>query len=175
MTKIKNQKGMTLVELLIACLMTFIIGSVALEFYSSQHNQWLAQTDISDMQQNVRALKDELTTSLRSAGYGIITGHPRLIVTSNRLAIFRKDSTKIDTIQYFLSSADPDHPSLVKQINQDAPQVFAEDIESLQFSRTGNVITVTLVAKEGRRDPEYALDGYRRRTIVVSAEVRNKL
>lgn len=175
MTKIKNQKGITLVELLIACLMTFIIGSAALEFYSSQHNQWLAQTDISDMQQNARALKDELTTSLRSAGYGIIAGHPRLLMTSNRLAIFRKDSTKIDTIQYYLSTADPDHPSLVKQINQDAPQVFAEDIESVQFSRTGNIITVTLVAREGRRDPEYALDGYRRRTIVVSAEVRNKL
>ncbi len=175
MVRVKNQKGITLVELLIACLLTFIVGSAALEFYSSQHNQWLAQTDVSEMQQNARALKDELTTSIRSAGYGIIVGHPRMVVTSNTLTIYRKDSTKIDTIQYYLSTANPDHPSLVKQINQDTPQVFAEDIESVQFSRSGNLITVTLVAREGRRDPEYAGDGYRRRTLIVSAEVRNKM
>ena len=175
MVRIKDQKGITLVELLIACLLIFIVGSVALEFYASQHNQWLAQTGVSDMQQNARALKDELTTSIRSAGYGIIAGHPRMAVTSNTLTIYRKDSTKIDTIRYYVSSADPDHPSLVKQINQDSPQVFAEDIESVQFAQTGNLITVTLVAREGRRDPEYAGDGYRRRTLVVSAEVRNKM
>lgn len=175
MIRIKDQKGITLVELLIACLLTFVVGSAALEFYASQHNQWLAQTDISDMQQNARALKDELTTSIRSAGYGIIAGHPRMVVTSNTLTIYRKDSTKIDTIKYYVSTADSDHPSLVKQINQDTPQVFAEDIESVQFVRTGNVITVTVVAREGRRDPEYALDGYRRRTVVVSAEIRNKM
>ncbi|MCK4224836.1 MAG: prepilin-type N-terminal cleavage/methylation domain-containing protein [candidate division Zixibacteria bacterium] len=175
MVRVKNQKGITLVELLIACLLTFIVGSAALEFYSSQHNQWLAQTDVSEMQQNARALKDELTTSIRSAGYGIIVGHPRMVVTSNTLTIYRKDSTKIDTIQYYLSTANPDHPSLVKQINQDTPQVFAEDIESVQFSRSGNLITITLVAREGRRDPEYAGDGYRRRTLIVSAEVRNKM
>jgi len=175
MVRIKNQKGITLVELLIACLLTFIVGSAALEFYSSQHNQWLAQTDVSDMQQNARALKDELTTSIRSAGYGIIAGHPRMLVRSDTLDIYRKDSTKIDTIRYYVSTADSVHPNLVKQINQDSPQVFAEDIESVQFTRTGNLITVTLVAREGRRDPEYALDGYRRRTIIVSAEVRNKM
>ena len=175
MVSLKDQKGITLVELLIACLLTFILGSAVLEFYASQHNQWLAQTDVSDMQQNARALKDELTTGIRSAGYGIIAGHPRMVVTSNTLTIYRRDSTKVDTIRYYVSSSDPDHPALVKQINQDTPQVFAEDIESVQFVRTGNVITVTLVARESRRDPEYALDGYRRRTVVVSAEIRNKM
>jgi Tfp pilus assembly protein PilW len=175
MARIKDQKGITLVELLIAALLTFIVGSAALEFYSSQHNQWLAQIDVSDMQQNARALKDELTTNIRSSGYGIIAGHPRMLVASNALTIYRKDSTKIDTIRYYVSTADSAHPNLVKQINRDTPQVFAENIESVNFTRAGNLITVTLVAREGRKDPEYALDGYRRRTIVVSAEIRNKM
>ncbi|UCB51936.1 MAG: hypothetical protein JSV10_08085 [Candidatus Zixiibacteriota bacterium] len=173
MARIRNEKGITLVELLIALLMTFVIGSVAMEFYASQHNHWLAQTDVSDMQQNVRALLDELTRNIRSAGYGIIAGHPRIRVTSNALAVFRKDSTKIDTILYYVSTLDPDHPNLVKQINRDSPQVFAEDIESIQFVRTGNLVTVTLVAREGRRDPEWYGDGYRRRTLVAAAELRN--
>ena len=173
MPNIKSQKGMTLLELLIACFLTFVIGAAALEFYSSQHNQWLAQNDVSDMQQNIRALLDELTTNIRSAGFGIITSHPRIRVTSNALAIFRRDSTKIDTTLYYVSNADPKHPNLMKQLNQDAAQVFAENIESIQFSRTGSLVTVTLVAREGRRDPELPGDGYRRRTLVADVELRN--
>ncbi len=175
MVKIKDQKGITLVELLIALLMTFIVGSAALEFYASQHNQWLAQTDISDMQQNVRALIDELTRSIRSAGYGIIVGHPSLRVTSDTLMVFRRDSTKIDTIQYYICFADTLHPNLVKKINQSAAQVFAEDIESVRFVRSGALITVAMVAREGRIDREYSGDGYRRRTLIARAEVRNRM
>ena len=175
MVKIKDEKGMTLVELLVALLLTFIVASAALEFYASQHNQWLAQTDISDMQQNARALLDELSRNIRSAGYGIIVNHPSVRVTSDTLIIFRNDSTKIDTIQYYICFEDALHPNLVKQINQDSPQVFAEDIESVRFMRSGALITVRLVAREGRRDPEYSGDGYRRRTLVARAEVRNRM
>ena len=173
MHKIKGEKGVTLVELLIALLMTFIVGSAALEFYVSQHNQWLTQTDISDMQQNARALIDELSRNIRSAGYGILFGHPSIRVTSDTLTIFRKDSTKIDTIQYYVCFADSLHPNLVKKINQGAASVFAEDIESVQFLQSGALITVSLVAREGRKDPEYVGDGYRRRTLIARAEVRN--
>ena len=175
MTKIKGEKGMTLLELLIALLMTFIVGSAALEFYVSQHNHWLAQTDISDMQQNARALLEELSRNIRAAGYGIIVTYPSVRVTSDTLFIFRKDSTKIDTVQYYVSFADTLHPNLVKKVNQGAAEVFAEDIESVQFVRSGAVITVTLVAREGRIDREYSGDGYRRRTLVARAEVRNRM
>jgi Tfp pilus assembly protein PilW len=173
MPDIRNQKGMTLLELLLACLMTFIVGAAALEFYSSQHNQWLAQNDVSDMQQNARALLDELTTNIRSAGYGIITGHPRIEMTSNTVTLYRKDAAKIDTISYYVDASDSKHPNLMKRLNQDNPQVFAEDIESVQFLRVGTLVTVTLVAREGRRDPEYTGDGYRRRTFVADVELRN--
>jgi hypothetical protein len=175
MVKIKDERGITLVEVLIAALLTFIVGSAGLEFYASQHNQWLAQTDISDMQQNGRAVLDELTRSIRSAGYGIITGHVSITVTSDTLTIFRKDSTKIDTIQYYVCFTDTLHPNLVKKINQDAAQVFAEDIESVQFLQSGALITAILVAREVRNDPEYAGDGYRRRTLIARAQVRNRI
>jgi type II secretory pathway pseudopilin PulG len=171
--RLRNQQGMTIIEILVAGILTLIVGGVALEFYASQHNQWLAQTDVSDMQQNVRTLLDELTTNIRSAGYGIMTGHPRIQLTSNTLTLFYKDSTKIDTIQYYVSHTDSLHPNLVKKINQGTPQIFAENIESIQFIRSGNIVTVTLVAREGRKDPEYALDGYRRRTLTADIELRN--
>ena len=171
--RLKDQKGMTLVELIIAGLLTLVVGGAALEFYVSQHNQWLAQTDVSDMQQNLRVLLDELTTNIRSAGYGIMTSHPRIQLTSNTLTIYYKDSTKIDTTRYYVSNTDSLHPNLVKQLNQGSPQVFAENIESVQFARSGSLLTVTLVAREGRRDPEYPGDGYRRRTLIADVELRN--
>ncbi|MFQ6002509.1 MAG: PilW family protein [Candidatus Zixiibacteriota bacterium] len=74
MAKIKDEKGITLMELLIALLLTFIVGSAALEFYVSQHNQWLVQEQISDMQQNARATMNELATNIRMAGYGMPQG-----------------------------------------------------------------------------------------------------
>lgn len=175
MAKIKNEKGATLVEVLIAALLTFIVGSAALDFYATQHNQWLAQSDVSDMQQNARAILDELTRNIRSAGFGIPVNHPTVWVSTDTLTIFRKDSTKIDTIKYYLSRADTLHPNLVKKLNNASPQVFAENIESVQFTRSAAVITVTLVAREGRRDPEYYGDGYRRRTLVARTEVRNRV
>jgi Tfp pilus assembly protein PilW len=171
--KLKNNQGMTLVEILVAGTLALIVGGAALDFYASQHNQWLAQTDVSDMQQNVRALLDELVTNIRSAGYGIMTSHPRIQLTSNTVTLFYKESTKIDTIKYYVSYADTIHPNLVKKINQSTPQVFAEDIESIQFALSGNRVTITLVAREGRKDPEYALDGYRRRILTADVELRN--
>ncbi len=173
MKRIRNQKGMTLVEVLIACLLTFILGAAALEFYSSQHNTWLAQTDISDMQQNVRALLDELSRNIRSAGYGIMSTHPRIWVFPDTLMIFRKNSTKIDTTRYYVCTVDSLHPNLVKQINLNSPEVFAENIESVRFLKSGSLVRVSLVAREGRRDPELPGDGYRRRTLVADVELRN--
>jgi len=75
MKNLKNQKGITLVELLIGALISIIIVSAVLGFYITQHNHWLVQEEISDMQQNSRALLDELTRYVRKAGYGKFFSH----------------------------------------------------------------------------------------------------
>ena len=171
----KDQKGITLVEVLIAAVLTLVIGAAALGFYVTQHNSWLAQEDVSDMQQNIRVALDEISKNIRQAGLGVTAGHPTLLVQNDKLTIFYKDSTKIDTLQYYVSWADPLHPRLLKRINSNYPQVYAENIESIQFTQADKLITITIVAREGRKDPEYAGDGYRRRTITSKAEVRNRI
>jgi hypothetical protein len=172
---LKEQKGISLVEVLLAAVLTLVIGAAALGFYVTQHNNWLAQEDVSDMQQNIRVALDEISKNVRQAGLGVPAGHPTLLAQNNVLTIFYKDSTKIDTLQYYVSWDDPLHPRLVRKINSNYPQVYAEDIESIQFSQTGKLITITVVAREGRRDPEYTGDEYRRRTITSKAEVRNRI
>jgi len=175
MRRILSQKGITLTEILIAALLTLVIGTAALEFYVSQHNQWLVQEDISDMQQNARVALDEITTNVREAGFGVVANHPTILTGTDSITVFFKDSTKIDTISYYISRYDALHPNLMKKVNSNYPTVFAENIESLTFVRVGKLVTLTIVAREKRKDPHFTGDKYRRRTLVSKAEIRNRV
>lgn len=172
---LKDQKGITLVEILIAALLTLIIGAAALGFYVTQHNSWLVQEDVSEMQQNLRVVLDEISKNVRKAGFGVPGSHPTILVVPDTLTIFYQDSTKIDTVKYFVSWTDSLHPRLVRQINTDYARPYAEDIESIQFTQAEKLITINIVAREGRKDPEYTGDGYRRRTLTSKAQVRNRI
>ena len=57
--KIRSNKGVTLLELLVASVIALIATGAALEVFISQQKGWLAQENISDMQQNGRAGIDE--------------------------------------------------------------------------------------------------------------------
>ncbi|MEW6051831.1 MAG: prepilin-type N-terminal cleavage/methylation domain-containing protein [Candidatus Zixiibacteriota bacterium] len=71
MSRIHNQHGLTLVELIIALGLGALVSVAAFEFYASQHNHMLVQENISDMQQSVRASVDEIIHNLRNAGANI--------------------------------------------------------------------------------------------------------
>ncbi len=66
-----REKGFTLIEVLISILLAGIVTTATMQFYVSEHNNMLAQHDISDMQQNLRACVQELTSNLRNAGSNI--------------------------------------------------------------------------------------------------------
>jgi len=68
--KLKNDEGFTLVELLIALLITGVVVSAGYGLYLTQHGGWIIQEQITNMQQNVRAAMHELETRIRMAGYG---------------------------------------------------------------------------------------------------------
>lgn len=70
----KNEKGFTLVELLIALLITGVMASAGYGIYLSQHEGWIIQEQISNMQQNARIAMHELETRIRMAGYGLPGG-----------------------------------------------------------------------------------------------------
>ena len=172
MKKLNNQKGLTLVELLIGALMSLIILSAVLGFYVTQHDHWLVQEEVSDMQQNGRALLDELTRFIRKAGYGM-AGQTAFRITGDTLTIFVKETGKVDTTQFYVSNADALHPNLMKKVNTQAAQLFAENIESIQFVQTGTMIQVNLTARENTKDDTYIGDKYRRRALQSRIKIRN--
>ncbi len=172
--KIVCQRGMGLIELLVAAILTVFIGAIALEFYASQHNRFIVEEDISDMQQNARVAMDEITRNIRIAGFGI-TGSPTIKVGSDTLRIYYKLGANVDTVVYYISRTDPVHPNLMKKVSSGAAQVFAENIDSLKFSQTGKLVNVRLVAREAAKDQNFIGDKYRRRILTSNVKVRNNI
>ena len=69
-----NTKGFTLIELIIAAILSTVVITAALGIYMVQHKHLIVQDQISDMQQNVRASLQDLSTKIRLAGYNVPTG-----------------------------------------------------------------------------------------------------
>ncbi len=66
-----NEKGFTLLEVMIALAIMGVVTAAVMQAYVTQHENYMVQEDISDIQQNARASVDELVRNVRMAGYGI--------------------------------------------------------------------------------------------------------
>ena len=71
---IRSNKGVTLIELLVASVIALICTGAALKLYVNQQKNWLAQENITDMQQNGRSALDEMVFHARQAGYQLPHG-----------------------------------------------------------------------------------------------------
>lgn len=65
----KSKAGFTLIEVLIAMVVSMIIMGGAYSVFMSQQKNTVTQTDISDIQQNLRAAMDFMARDIRMAGY----------------------------------------------------------------------------------------------------------
>jgi type II secretory pathway pseudopilin PulG len=74
----KQQRGISLVEMLIAFALTGIVTSAVLKAYVTQHKNYVTQDSITHIQQNVRASIDELSRQCRMAGFAIPLGLPSI-------------------------------------------------------------------------------------------------
>jgi len=72
-------KGVSLIEVMIALVLTGIIATAVLRLYSTQHKNYMVQDDVTGIQSAARASIDELTRQVRMAGYGLPLGVPPLI------------------------------------------------------------------------------------------------
>lgn len=77
-----DQKGFTILELLIALFLTALLATFVMQVYVNQHKVVIIQDQVAEMQQNARAAIDEITRQVRMAGYGVPIGMAA-IVSSN--------------------------------------------------------------------------------------------
>jgi type IV pilus assembly protein PilW len=69
MKRLNNQTGVTLVELLVASLISLIAFAAIYQMYIGSTRTATVAEEVSDMQQNVRVAMDQITRELRLAGY----------------------------------------------------------------------------------------------------------
>jgi len=64
-----KERGFTIVELMVALLIMSLVMSAIYSTFQSQTRSWVAQQEIANMQQNLRAAMYYLERSIRMAGY----------------------------------------------------------------------------------------------------------
>ncbi|UCD17258.1 MAG: hypothetical protein JSV44_12545 [Candidatus Zixiibacteriota bacterium] len=94
----------------------------------------------------------------------------------------------LEQVKYYIDYSDTLHPNLMMKLPGRSPEVYAENIEDLQFQyRMKNGVTVdvpaipedireviiSLTARTAIPDPDFPDDPYRRRTFASSVNLRN--
>ena len=171
-----TERGFSLVELLIAAVLTIIVAGAAMEFYITQHKTWLLEGDVAEVQYNVRASLDEIASALRMGGYQI-PGHAPYALGDDTLIIFFRNETtaEVDTLTYFVATDDGSKYNLYKKLKNQYPAVLAENVEAFELTKIGpNLIDISLTARTIKSDSTLIHgDGYRRRTFTTQVRLRN--
>ncbi|MBU8933399.1 MAG: hypothetical protein KOO62_05265 [candidate division Zixibacteria bacterium] len=179
--------GHTIIELLAALFITGIMTAAGYNFYIKMHNQSIAQSDISDLQQNSRNTIQEITKTLRSAGYKVGT-HVPYRIGNDSLLIFFSDTNPVDSVLYYLEDYNGDEAfevaqlpvglrpkKLMKRVNSNPPEMYSGLVQSISYvASSASLIQVTLVVQTGRPDEDFnSNDGVRTLTSVESVTLRN--
>ena len=174
MNRLKNTKGLTVIELLLVALMTTIVTAAGLEFFIRVNQQYISQEDISEMQQNIRASIEEISREIRMAGFNTpdtvvsyalvnLTGHPDTL-TINRDTL---------SIRYYVDESDTLHPMLMKETNG-AAEVYADDISDFQIAQVSpTVLRISITANTMKSDDQI-MGGHKfARTLTQVVSLRN--
>lgn len=71
---IRNTKGVTLIELMVALLISAILVAAVYAFFITQGRTYAVQDNVADMQQNTRVSLLTIVKNVRMAGYGVPAG-----------------------------------------------------------------------------------------------------
>jgi type II secretory pathway pseudopilin PulG len=70
----RDQSGITLVEVLIGLVAASVVAYSAMSLYIAQHKQMIVQDEVADLQSNVRAAAEVIAKAARMAGHNLIGG-----------------------------------------------------------------------------------------------------
>jgi len=187
MKRMKNNRGYTLLEILIGLFLTGIITAGGFEFYATMHNQGIVQEDISDMQLNARNSLQEIVKTLRMGGYKIGT-HPAFQASGDSLYVFYSETQAVDTALYYLDDYTVSELSrleeaptgleprkLMKKINSDAPSILADYIRTIRYNVIDSAtVQVALVTQASQPDEDFTSNyGYRLYVATERVNLRN--
>lgn len=164
-----NNNGFTLIELLVTLAVSGILMAGVYTTFQSQQNSYLAQDQVSEMQQNIRAGLHFLISDLRMSGFdgGFDITHsscnvpaaispvaPGLLATTAAQLDFSKDlnfdgdcADAGENLSYYVYVASDGVSKLGRRDNNNLPvQALAENIQGIEFRYLDNngAVTATL-------------------------------
>ena len=99
-TRIANGAGYTMVELMMAVLVSGLLMGAIYASFKSQNDSYVQQDEISAMQQNLRIAGDMLTREIRLAGYDQLggVGGATVLTAAPTIIKFASDSVDINAL-----------------------------------------------------------------------------
>ena len=185
--KIHNSRGFTLLEILIAIMISGVLMVTGFQFFSRISHQAEVQYDISEMHNIYRVSMYDIRKTLRSAGY-MVSG-PSFEINTDTLAVYYSATQPVDTTMYFLTEYPdtayqqvPGLPStmklyyLMKKVNSDTALIYADFITNLSFTNIDNSnILISITAQVPRGDETYSKNnGFRTFSLTERVNIRNK-
>jgi len=187
--KLRNcERGFTILEVLIAALITGILVSASFEFYTKMHGQSETQFNVSEMQQLARSSMQDIRKTLLQAGFKLSGGHPPYEITGDTLAVYYSITLPVDTVKYYLVEFTageyaqvPNLPvgeklyKLVKKVNSEAAAVYADFVTEIIYNQIDAAnIVVTISVQAMQSDDSYAPNnGFRIYSVSDRIKIRN--
>jgi len=139
----RNERGFTLIEILIALFLISIVTAAIYKTFRAQQKSYMIQEEVVEMQQNLRAGMEMITREIRMAGYdptesgnfGFLKAEPSLISFTGDFNTPENGTVDSgETLQYQLSDFDNDGvvAELVRTSSNTGP--VALNIEAIGFA-----------------------------------------
>ena len=185
--KVSGSRGFSILEVLIAALITGILATATLQFYSTMHNQAENQYDVSEAQHQCRASLFDIVKTLRMAGFKL-DGHQPYEINGDTLAVYFSETQPVDTVMYYLEEfsdweyhhlgISPEKTTLrrlMKKRNSAMPGAFADYITSIKYGLVDSAnVVIAITAQTPRPDDTYAPNGgFRTFSLAERVNIRN--
>ncbi len=171
---LKGKSGVTLLELLIASLMTILVTTAAFTFFIRSNQQYFSQENVAEAQENASASIEEISRQLRMAGYNIPDTINAFEVDSviggQDTLVIHRDTLEI---RYYIDNSDTLNPDLIKEVNG-TTEIFAEQISSFKVNRVAATsLKVTLKSRSDKKDYDIMSGKQFSRTESQTITIRN--
>ena len=146
------QRGLTLIELMVALAICFIVIGAVYRAFTSQQRTYTLQDQVAEAQQNARVAMNILMRDLRMAGHGkpegnvVITGE-----TYNYNVHIEKGATEEDPDTIILVGCfGPPKGYLTRTADKDETQIAVKMLISNLFQCVAKAMQITLVGCDNR-------------------------
>lgn len=150
-------KGLTFIEVIIASVILGFLAMSIFFVFTAGTRIYQTETSLINLQENVRLGIDSLLRELRRARLSTVS----ISGNGSRVDFYPYSST--NTVAYYLQEG-----NLIREHPQGVKKTVVTGINSLTFSLSGSVITITLSAQENRMGRTYSF------SLKQKARIRNE-